>query len=306
VINSIDLIFRSTTQLRKCQMMFYAITLDIGGSSVKSGIVTPDGQIIGDTLTTPIDSSASADTILDAFAAIISQHIEHHGLADLAGVALGFPGPFDYEVGISQITGQEKYETLYDVNVKAGLISRLNLGSRPLRFRNDAEAAIMGECRYGAGKGYSRIIGVTLGTGLGSAFVADGLPQLSGKNIPQNGWLYAELWRGQRADDVFSIRGLQARLGSDDLKQAADMARNGDETIRRVFQQFGSYLGDFLLPYAQSFQADIVLALGGIAGAFDLFGSTFETALSIPVKPGTRGADAALLGAADLIFSQAE
>ena len=286
--------------------MLYAITLDVGGSSVKSGIVTPDGQIIGDTQTTPIDSRASAEAILSEFAAILNKHINQHGTDNLAGIALGFPGPFDYEAGISGITGQEKYEALYGVNVKEGLASRLNLGSRPLRFRNDAEAAIMGECRYGAGKDYPRIIGVTLGTGLGSAFVANGIPQISGDNVPANGWLYAELWRSQRADDIFSIRGLQARLGSDDLKQSADSARHGDETVRRVFQQFGSDLGDFLLRYAQSFQADVVLALGGIAGAFDLFGSPLETALGIPVRPGTRGADAALLGAADLIFSASE
>ena len=90
--------------------MLYAITLDVGGSSVKSGIVTPDGQIVGNTRITPIDSSASADTILNAFGAIINNHIDQHGLDNLAGVALGFPGPFDYEAGISGITGQEKYE----------------------------------------------------------------------------------------------------------------------------------------------------------------------------------------------------
>ncbi len=287
-------------------MMLYAITLDIGGTSVKSGIVASDGNIIGNTQITPIDSSASTGDVLDSFAAIIQSHIDQYGTDNLAGVTLGFPGPFDYEKGISRITGQEKYEALYGINVKEGLLARLQLNSRPLLFRNDAEAAIMGECRYGAGRGYGRIIGVTLGTGLGSAFVANGVPQLSGENVPVNGWLYAELWRGQRADDVFSIRGLQARLGSDDLRVAADNARHGDTAAQHVYQQFGRDLGDFLLPYVRSFQADAVLTLGGIAGAFDLFGSALESALGIPVRPGVRGTDAALLGAADLIFSQPE
>jgi glucokinase len=286
--------------------MLYAITLDVGGSSVKSGIVTPGGQIMGNAQTTSIDSSASAETILNVFATIIKGHIDQHGLDALAGVALGFPGPFDYEIGISKISGQEKYEALYGVNVKEGLTTRLNLGSCPLRLRNDAEAAIMGECRYGAGKRYSRIIGATLGTGLGSAFVVDGIPQLSGDTVPENGWLYAELWQDQRADDVFSIRGLQARLGSVDIRQAADSARHGDESTYQIFQRFGSDLGDFLLPYARRFQADVVLVLGGIARAYDLFGPSLTSVLGIPVLPGTRGADAALLGAADLIFPPAE
>ncbi|MBZ0303717.1 MAG: ROK family protein [Anaerolineae bacterium] len=285
-----------------------AVALDVGGSSVKSGLVTADGHLPFAPILTAVHSAGHADEILDTFASVIHRHIAQIGLDQLAGVALGFPGPFDYNTGVSRISGQAKYEALYGVDVKAGLLSRVDMGNCPLRFRNDAEAAIIGECRYGAGQRDHRIIGVTLGTGLGSAFVVDHIPQTEGSGIPPNGWLYSEIWRGMRADDLFSIRGLQARLDAVgerdcDLKTAAEQARTGDARLQEMFARFGIDLGDFLQPYVTAFQADAVLVLGGIAGALGVFGPAMRQVLTVPARSGTRGTDAALLGAADLIFS---
>jgi glucokinase len=110
-----------------------------------------------------------------------------------------------------------------------------------------------------------------------------------------------------RADDIFSRRGLEARLWAagiilGDLKEAAEAARAGNPRIRRIFTAFGSDLGEFLDPFVLKFRAQVVLVLGQIAGAFDLFGPALYKALSKPALPGERGADAALLGAADLLF----
>ncbi|MEZ4637552.1 MAG: ROK family protein [Caldilineaceae bacterium] len=80
-----------------------------------------------------------------------------------------------------------------------------------VRFRNDAEAAIVGEARFGAGRGLHRLIGLTLGTGSGSAFLIGGVPQIGGPGVPPNGWIYPLLFEGTQADDVFSIRGLLGR-----------------------------------------------------------------------------------------------
>ncbi len=193
-----------------------------------------------------------------------------------------------------------------DVNMRDALRARLDLGDLPILFRNDAEAAVVGEARYGAGRDYRRLIGVTLGTGCGSAFLVDGVPVTSGPGVPPNGWLYPVLFRGLRADDVFSRRGLEARLRSAgvterNVKDAAAAARAGDVGARQVFEAFGADLGSFLNSYAVAFAAEAVLVLGRIAGAMDLFGPPLRQALSVPALPGERGPDAALLGAADLL-----
>ncbi len=283
------------------------IALDVGGTSVKSAMVAPGGHVIGKPSITPVDSSGESENILNTFAQIIRAHLGESKASDLLGIALGFPGPFDYAAGICLIEGVEKYGAIYGLNMRDGLRARLDLEELPILFRNDAEAAVVGEARYGAGRDYRRLIGVTLGTGCGSAFLVDGLPVRSGPGVPPNGWLYPVLFRGLRADDVFSRRGLEARLRSanateHNVKNAAAAARAGDEKARQVFESFGADLGVFLNSFAVTFAAEAVLVLGRIAGAMDLFGPSLRQALSVPAVPGERGPDAALLGAADLLF----
>ena len=283
------------------------IALDVGGTSVKTALVAPGGHVIGEPAITPIDSAGEAEGILGTFARIISSHLGQAQTSNVIGLALGFPGPFDYAAGICLIEGVEKYAAIYRVNMRDALRTRLNLGDLPILFRNDAEAAVVGEARYGAGRDYRRLIGVTLGTGCGSAFLVDGLPVTSGPGVPPNGWLYPVLFNGLRADDVFSRRGLEARLRAAgvtarNVKAAAAAARVGDVGARHVFEAFGVDLGSFLNSHAVAFAAEAVLVLGRIAGAFDLFGPSLCQALSVPALPGGRGPDAALLGAADLLF----
>jgi glucokinase len=115
------------------------------------------------------------------------------------------------------------------------------------------------------------------------------------------------LFRGLRADDLFSRRGLEAGLRADNVKErnvkhAAAAARAGDVAARQVFEAFGADLGTFLNSFAMAFAAEAVLLLGRIAGAIDLFGPPLRQALSVPALPGKQGSDAALLGAADLLF----
>jgi glucokinase len=282
------------------------IALDVGGTSVKSALVALGGHVIGEPAITPIDSAGEAEGILGTFVRIISTHFGQAQTSNVIGVALGFPGPFDYAAGICLIEGVEKYAAIYRVNMRDALRTRLNLGDLPILFRNDAEAAVVGEARYGAGREYRRLIGVTLGTGCGSAFLVDGLPVTSGPGIPPNGWLYPMLFHGLRADDVFSRRGLEARLRvagvtERNIKAAAAAARAGDVDTRQVFEAFGADLGSFLNSRVVAFAAEAVLVLGQIAGAFDLFGPSLCQALSIPALPGERGPDAALLGAAELL-----
>lgn len=278
------------------------IALDVGGSSVKSAAVGLDGQMLTEVCATPIDSAGSAQQILATLVGAIEQHQRQLG-GEVLGVALAFPGPFDYLRGVSRIRGVAKYESLYGMNLAEALRERLG-AAYPIRFWNDAEAAIVGECCHGAGQDYARIIGVTLGTGFGSAFVIGGVPQEAGPGVPARGWLYPERYEGQRADDLFSARGLQVRLREGgvtvtDVAEAAKLARQGDDEARRCFEAFGHDMGAFLAPFAETFRADAVLVLGGIAGSFTLFAKALSRTLPVAARPGTLGSKAALIGVAE-------
>ena len=68
------------------------IALDVGGSSVKSGLIA-DQQIVGGVCVDIIHSGSSADVILHVLAAIITVHLDK--VKEVRGIAIAFPGPFD-------------------------------------------------------------------------------------------------------------------------------------------------------------------------------------------------------------------
>lgn len=291
----------------KASTKLTALALDVGGTWVKSALVAADGHILQEPLVAPIDSHADAQTILGTLATVINHYLTGDQTPPLAGIAFGFPGPFDYAAGVSYIQGVSKYEAIYGLNVATALQGLITAPELPIVFRNDAEAAVVGEARYGAGRAYSRAIGITLGTGMGSAFVVDDAPVTTGPGVPPNGWLYSFPVAGQQADDVFSIRGLMARLHAvdeqlSDIRSAAELANGGNVQVHQVFAQWGSDLGTFLRPFALAFHAQVLLTLGGIANAFDCFGPALIGALPIPAVPGELGTNAALAGAAELLF----
>lgn len=283
------------------------ISLDVGGSSIKSGVVSSGERLVGQVTTTAIDSRADANTILETLAAVVRRHMPKVQEADFLGVAIGMPGPFDYEAGVSRIRNVAKYDSIYGMNVRAELRERLGMPALPIVFRNDAEAAIVGEARYGVGRSYRRLIGITLGTGLGSAFLADGVSVKTGPGVPRDGWLYHVPFRGTPADEIFSTRGLLARLenvvGAHNTVEAfAETARQGHSSLRQGFADFGQDLGEFLTPFAEEFEAEAVLVLGGIGNAIDLFETSLMEQLPVPVLKGELGNRASLLGAAGLLF----
>lgn len=272
------------------------LAIDVGGSTLKSGLVNPNGSV-GPVELTPVDSAAPAEEILDLFASLI----EKHGHKT---VGFGFPGPFDYAKGVCLMEGVAKYGELFKVDIGAALVNRL--GPTQLHFRNDAEAAIVGEALYGSVQAHKRVLGLSLGTGCGSAFLLNGVPQTTGPGVPANGWVYPLSYEGERADDLFSIRGLRSRLrgvGFDgSIPEAATAACQGNLDVLEVWMGFGSDLGRFLTPLVRDFQADAVLVLGGIAGAGDLF--TPHMQIDVPLLLGQLGRKAALLGAAQPLFEE--
>jgi glucokinase len=265
------------------------LSLDVGGTSVKSGLVD-GGRLVSSVSRTPMESKGSKEKILRDFRQLLDQY------EGFKGLAFAFPGPFDYENGVCQVQGLEKYGELYGVN----LTRALDL-SCPTRYFNDAEAAIVGESRFGEGRTSSRVLGVTLGTGLGSAFLVDGRPVKDGPGVPPNGWLYSQSVGQTVADNVFSIRGFRARARAAGLPESEPHQVTSPE----IWAEFGTDLGRFLRPFVEDFEAQTVVVLGGLSGAFDHFGPSLNEILTGVARPGSLGAAAPILGAADL-FTEAE
>jgi glucokinase len=100
-------------------------------------------------------------------------------------------------------------------------------GAARVAFLNDADAFLVGEWAAGAGRGHTRVAGITLGTGIGSAFLADGRIVSTGHDVPPRGEVHLVSIDGRPLEDTVSRRAIvaeYARLaGGDRARPALDV-----------------------------------------------------------------------------------
>jgi len=296
------------------------LALDVGGTSLKTAIVTTAGEIMSGTIfRAPIDSKGSAEHILSTFTNLFVRQLEQAAKrnSSIGGIAIGMPGPFDYENGISFIRGVDKYEAIYGINLRSEFLNRLQMNDDfPILFENDAWAFVRGESWRGAAQGYRRIIGITLGTGFGSGFMIDDEIVASGRGVPPLAWIGGLAYGRGKYDDRISRRGMIRRYqeltsstsNTLDVKDIAQRAAT-EPVALQVFRETGEILAASLIAVVQEFQAEIVVVGGQIAQSYHLFAPALHQGLrragiTIPVQQAQHLEHSALLGASRFLFKQ--
>ncbi|RYG39366.1 MAG: ROK family protein [Chitinophagaceae bacterium] len=275
--------------------------VDIGGSHITVALIDiQKREIIKNTRRRKeVNSGKGAEEILDLWAAIITESFR---LADSKPTRLGIamPGPFDYANGISYIQNQNKYDALYGLNIKQQLAERLDVLAGDIWFMNDAACFLHGEMFTGAGKGFSRVMGLTLGTGLGSAL------SLNQETVDADLWGTA--FKDGIAEDYLSTRWFLKRyreLSGKIVKDVKELVSKIHEEvlIQVVFDEFGTSLGKFLVPYIRQEQLELIIFGGNISLASRHFSRAVkrvwdEEQISVGIRNAELGENAALIGAA--------
>ena len=291
-----------------------AIGTDIGGSHITCAAVDlVTGEILKDTLIEKVvDNQAHASKIISIWADALSETLSQIPPEKVKGIGFAMPGPFDYVKGICYIRGVAKYENLYGFNITDAISSSLDVSEDFLiRFMNDASSFAVGEAWAGSASKVNRSLSITLGTGLGSAFISNRIPIVDGPDIPKLGCIYHLPYNDGIADDYFSTRGLLGRYKSltgkelSGVKELASLAAS-DKIASDLFTDFGDKLGLFLSVWLIKFRAEVLVIGGNISNAYNLFGDVFESSLkkencNCKVALSKLKEDAALLGSAYLL-----
>jgi len=274
--------------------------VDVGGSHITAVLVNLHSKKVhsASLVRKAVDSGAAANTILDVWASVIK---EAFGKAEIAEKKIGIamPGPFDYERGVSYMKSNKKYESLYGLDVKKMLADRLQNKSANIRMINDAASFLNGEvvagnydCRHA--------VGITLGTGLGSAVYHEGRAG--------DAALWDSPFRDGIAEDYLSTRWFTKRyfeltyINVMDVKTLNDIYPTS-LAAKVVFKEFSANLGAFIKEFVQCENADIICLGGNISKASPRFLPTLKrylkyNGIDVPIKISKLGECANLIGAA--------
>jgi glucokinase len=148
----------------------YVIGVDLGGTNARAALINREGEILRQARRPSLQEQAPEATlaqIVDACTDVM--HQQGIDASQVLGVGIGLPGIMDTETGIC--FWSPNFEHWKDVPIGPTVAAGVGV---PTHILNDAKCAALGELTYGAGKGVRNMVMITLGTGIGGAFVVDG------------------------------------------------------------------------------------------------------------------------------------
>lgn len=277
----------------------FVVASDIGGTHITSAVVDINTwQILEDTISrSHVNSRSDAKSILLSWCSSITAAIERCN-ASVSRLGIAMPGPFDYENGISLMQNQDKYDALYQINVCDGIMDSL-AAEKEIRFINDAAAFLQGEIFAGNLQHKDRILGITLGTGLGSAVWSRGDKAFD-----------ADLWNTPYKDNIFE-EFLVTRWFTKRFEELSGERENGFKAILTKHQNSAAFdllmteythaLYDFLSFFAEKHDSNTFILGGNIANAWDVIKSyNAEKWEDFEIYTGQYAEKAAIIGAASL------
>ncbi|WP_299025333.1 ROK family protein [uncultured Thermanaerothrix sp.] len=268
------------------------IGIDLGGTNVRVGAVSRQGEVLA-WAEAPIEASRGPQAGLQRISGLIEQVLAETRGGALMGIGMGATGPIDRQRG--SIQNPYTLPTWEDVPIVQPLRERFGV---PVALENDADAAALGEAWVGAGRDRERVLMVTVGTGIGSAFIYRGeVYRGVGGAHPEAGHLVLDMngppcycgargcWESLAAGPAIARRAQAlaqgaptimldlagGRLESIDARVVVMAAQAGDALAQRVVQETAAYLALGLVNLLIAFLPDVVILGGGVMRAYPVF-----------------------------------
>ena len=314
----------------------HVVGVDVGGQTSKIGVVNARGEVLAQTVIRTDTYGDHADAYLKALAAAIKACVADASVeGDVRGIGVGAPNGNYY-------TGQVAFapNIAWAANKSVDFAAKLSelLDGIPVSLTNDANAAAVGEMTYGADKGMSHFIMITLGTGGGSGIVIDGkvvyghdglAGELGHTCAVRNNGRQCGCGKTGCLETYCSATGV-ARTAREWLeasnepsllrevetissKDVYDAAKAGDALARRIFDYTGRMLGRSFADFVAFSSPEAIVLFGGLARAKEYIYEPMLEAMNENLLPLWKGkikivfsslkeSDAAILGASALAW----
>ncbi len=311
----------------------HVIGIDIGGTNLKAGLLTENGQLLATEKYLLEESDKTEAGILDATEAIVSNILKSNdvSLDGLIGVGLGIAGVIDTAQGI--ITESPNFPKWHDFEFSKRLSERLQ---RPVAIENDVNAIARGEAWQGACRNERHFFAMALGTGLGGAVFLNGdlwngVDGMAGEIGHINVFPEGEpCGCGSRGclETIASSTGLLRRAKAESFSEAleraghesrlaatlAEMAKEGHSKAQQYWDDLGQALGIVSAGLLNTLNVKVILVAGGIARALEHFRPQMEknirdyaftaVAKDVEIRPCILWEEGGMVGAAANLLSR--
>ena len=266
----------------------YAVGVDIGGMSMKCGLVNEKGEVVDRVIVKTTLGDPYEKTIGDLCEGIKSLLAKNNLKPnDINGIGIGVPGAVNTKKGTVDSSANLKW-----YNVPLAQLVRDGVG-RQTRLTNDANAAVLGEARFGFKWKYPDVVMLTLGTGVGGGLIVDGRlyegnegkgAELGHITLVLDGLPCgcgrkgcAEQYASATALMRLTREAMQANKGSlmwelceGDIEKVTgvipfEAEKQGDKAAKEVVDTYIKYLGETILNYNNIFRPNAFILSGGVA-----------------------------------------
>jgi glucokinase len=254
--------------------MRLAGAIDIGGTRTKLGIVAEDGSIVRHA-TMPTSGGGEPLSLLSGTVSALEPmlHAQRTARSRVLGIGVSVAGFLDREHGA--MVGNANLPALCGFPLRRALEERFAIDCR---LEVDSNAAVVAEYRYGGGRGSARLLGVTVGTGLGGGVIIDGaLLRYTGGCAGDLGHIILDP-KGRRCscgargclEALVCSAALSERAGGRPARDIVSSAKRGEQLAVDALADAGRWLGRGLASLAPLFAPDTIVVGGGVAVAADL------------------------------------
>ncbi len=312
----------------------YYIGVDIGGMSVKIGLVDDDGNVLFKTKATTVKDNP--EKVINDIGDCIEETLTKNNLTvkDIAGIGIGSPGLMTSRLGRVDCAYNLGWVNVYIVDMLKKRFDTV------IKLSNDANVAALGEVIFGAAKGYDDVVMLTLGTGVGGGVIIDkklyegydskgtelghitlvfgGETCSCGRSGCLEAYVSATaLMRDTKRAMQDDKDSLLWELCKGDINNVDgivifDAHKAGDKTAIEVMDNYVTYLSEGMLNFMNIFRPQAMIIGGGVSAQGDYFTDMlkkyciekeygFHNAPKVDILTAKLGNDAGIVGAAALI-----
>lgn len=313
----------------------FSIGVDIGGMSIKIGLVNDNGQILS---IRKIKTDKDQDLLISGISNAINDILQAENLdiSQIKGVGIGCPGSVSGDKGVVDFLPNLGWE-----NIPLSQMLKDKLGyNLPVKIANDADVAILAEVLFGSAKGYDNAVMFTLGTGVGggvvidkklylgsagkgaelghATLIMDGLPCTCGRSGCVECYVSATALIRQTKEQMLLDKDSKmwdfvgGNIDAVDGRTAFECAKQGDKSSIKVQDNYIKYLGESMLNMFNIFRPDVFILGGGVSAQGDYLIDKLKTYCSaqnygykfspeVKIVTAKLGNDAGIIGAANIL-----